>query len=135
AMDAAAKAMAEARKAEKVSEVLAGMFEASDPLGLNGYSFFTPREQGERLTALQLLDRQAEKVTNAFKDQPLLRATLLDSIGNAYRSLGHFDKAEAPLRDALALRRQAGADPLDLAASLHSLGWWHHDRGDYSAAE
>jgi tetratricopeptide (TPR) repeat protein len=135
AMDAAAKATAEAQKAQKVSELLAGMFESADPLGLNGYSFFTPRKMGERLTARELLDRQAEKVAREFKDQPLLRATLLDTIGNAYRSLGHFDKAEKPLRDALELRRQARSAPLDVAASLHSLGWWHHDRGDYAEAE
>src|SRR5262249_45070902 len=53
-----------------------------------------------------------------------------------YRSLGMYDEAFPLLRKALAIRKdRLGADHLDVAASLHHLGWLEHDRGDYREAE
>jgi len=125
----------EAEKARKVAAVMVGMFEASDPLGLNGYSFFTPQHSGEKLTARQVLDHGAQRVVQDFKDQPVIQATLMDTLGNVYRSLGHFKEANTLLRGALELRRRQGMDDLEVASSLHNLGWLHHEQGDFEAAQ
>jgi tetratricopeptide (TPR) repeat protein len=134
AEEAERQAHTEAAKAEKVSDVLVGMFEAADPLGLNGYSFFTPAYVGEKVTARQILDRGAERVEREFKDQPAVQAKLLDTLGNVYRSLGEFSQAERLLTRSLEIRHGL-KDDLDEAASLHDLGWLYHDLGDYDRAE
>lgn len=135
AEEAEQQARSETRKAQKMSEVLVGMFQASDPLAFNGSMLFTPGDAGRKLTADVILDRGAERVRREFQDEPLLRAALYESIGDVYRTLGEFRKAEPMLREAVELRRAAGREDLELAASLHALGWLRHDLGDYEQAE
>jgi tetratricopeptide (TPR) repeat protein len=127
------KALGEARKAQQISEVLAGLFQASDPIGINGFGFFNPASGGSTLTVGTLLDSGVERVQREFGGEPGLQAALLYAIGNAYRSLNRFDKAEPLLRQALSLR-EAKPD-LDLAESLYGLGWLLQERGDYEVAE
>ncbi len=129
------RAQAEAEKATKISKLLVGMFESSDPLGLSGISYSIPKATGEKLTAREILDRGAARI-EADKDlSPLVRAALLDTVGNVYRSLGQHVEAERLLQAALDLREKTpGADPLDMAASFHNLAWLHHERGNYERA-
>jgi serine/threonine protein kinase/Tfp pilus assembly protein PilF len=128
-------AEAEAAKANQVVDFLIGTFQTSDPLGLNGLSFYIPKSTGESLTAKEILERGAAKCEKEFANQPEVRAKILDAIGNVYRSLGEYDKAEPLLKEALAVRNERlGEDHLDVAASLHNLGWLYHERGDYDRA-
>jgi tetratricopeptide (TPR) repeat protein/tRNA A-37 threonylcarbamoyl transferase component Bud32 len=136
AVAAQEQARLEAERAGRVSEFLAALFQVSDPTGLSGYAFRTNRERASKLTAGEILDLGAKKFASELKDQPVIQATLMDTIGNVYRSLGMYDKAAPLLRDALALREKVlGADDLDVAASLHNLGWLEHDRGNYPESE
>lgn len=114
--------------------MLGGMFEASDPLGLNSNSIIFPRRTGERLSAQDLLDRGARKCEQELKDRPELQATILVTIGNAYVNLGEYEKAQPLLEKALRLLKQSGGNPRELAACLHSLGSLYHARGEYEAA-
>ncbi len=122
--------------AKRAASVLANLFQASDPIGfLSGVST-APRSLSERQAIRAMLDGAHRDARQKFTGQPALLALLLDSIGNAYRSLGLYEQAEPLLREALTLRRGlTEVDPLDVAESLHHLAWWHHETGDYDAAE
>jgi serine/threonine protein kinase/Tfp pilus assembly protein PilF len=114
--------------------MLGGMFEASDPLGLQSISMVLPRRTGERLSAQDLLDRGARKCEQELKDRPELQGTILVSIGNTYVNLGEYEKAQPLLEKALRLLKESGGHPRELAACLHSLGSLSHARGDYQTA-
>jgi tetratricopeptide (TPR) repeat protein len=136
AREAEGKAKEKGDQAEQVAQFLIGLFETSDPIGLRGYAYHTPQEKGPTLTAREILDHGSRKVVAELQGQPLVQATLLDTIGNVYRSLGMYDRAAAPLQAAYDLRRhERGDDHPDVAASLHNLGWLRHDQGDYEAAK
>ncbi|MGZ8993198.1 MAG: tetratricopeptide repeat protein [Burkholderiaceae bacterium] len=104
-------------KAERVSGFLADIFKVLDP----------SEARGNSLTAREILDKGAERVERELGDQPEVQATLLNTIGAAYRSLGLYDKAVPLLEKSLAIRRQAlGNGSLEVAQSLYDLGWaWY----------
>jgi serine/threonine protein kinase len=115
---------------------LLGLFEASDPIGLQGFTFFQVRSTGEPLTAHDILQRGTERITRDIQDQPEIKATLLDYIGNAFRSLGDYDQAGKLLTEAIDLRQKmAPKGEIESADTLFNLGWLHHDLGDYAEAE
>jgi tetratricopeptide (TPR) repeat protein len=124
----------EADRSRQVTQFLVGLFEASDPLGLNGFTFGLVSKTGEELTAQELLDRGAKRIASSQNAQPRARADILDAVGNVYRSLGKHAEAEKLLAQALALRKEANAPPSELAASLHALAWLRHEQGQYPTA-
>src|SRR5262249_3932130 len=129
------KARAEAETAREVASFLAGIFEDADPMAAGGRSFGVQKRSAANLTAREVLDRAAKKLSTALKDRPQVRAVLLDKLGNAYLGLGFVEQAEPLLTEALQLRRQTpGPEHPDLAASLHSVGYLHflRVRGDES---
>ncbi len=129
------KASREARKASETAQVLIGMFEATDPLGLNGIASLKVKG-GEDLTALQMLERGARRVERDLGAEPETQAKLLDTIGGVYCTLGQTEKARPLLEKALALRQRVlPGDHPDLAATLHNLGWLYHQTGDYATAK
>jgi serine/threonine protein kinase/tetratricopeptide (TPR) repeat protein len=131
----ALRATREAAKANRITQVLTGMFEASDPLGLNGAPLLAVKT-GETLTARQILDRGAARLATDLKEEPEVRARLLDTLGGVYCTLGETEKARPLLEEGLALRRRLlPPDHPELASSLHNLGWMYHQRGDYARAE
>jgi serine/threonine protein kinase/tetratricopeptide (TPR) repeat protein len=126
-----------AKKAASLTvTLLTKIFDTSDPIGIPSAEPTTRRSPDERRVLLEMLDNAQQDVHESFTSQPELRALLLDSIGNAYRSLGLYDRAAPLLEEALALRRERAEEaPLDLAESLHHLASWHHEKGDYEVAE
>jgi tetratricopeptide (TPR) repeat protein len=130
-------ARTEADKARQVARFLTQMFQAPDPLGLDGVPLFAPRPE-ERVTqaAQAVLDRGADSLAHRLHEQPEVRAELLDTIGRVYCTLGLIGKAEPLLTEALDLRRRHLApDSPEVAASLQDLGWLEHQKGDYVRAE
>ncbi len=125
----AKRALTEAEKATRVSQFLAGMFEASAPLRHGGIRFAGLGMRGPRfsqdptkLTARELLDRGAQNVVEDLKDQPAVQAALLDTIGNVYIGLGLTEQAEPLINSALEIRRRLYSGPhLETAVSLCSM--------------
>ena len=108
----AERANREAESARQVSDFLVSLFNASNPARSN-----------RDTTALELLDRGAERIRTELKAQPLVRASVLQSLGFVYRSLGLYDKGEPLLRESIAIRRaRLGKDSRDLEGSLQDLG-------------
>jgi tetratricopeptide (TPR) repeat protein len=130
------RAEAESQRAKKVRALLAGMFTASDPVGLDSLVPGLPAGGGPPPTAREVLERAADRLRTELLDEPLVRAEALDTLGDLFRTLGAYDRAEPLLTEALALReRHLPADDLDLAATLHHLGALWRDRGEFDRAE
>jgi eukaryotic-like serine/threonine-protein kinase len=112
--------------AEQVSGFLVELFSVSDPRV----------SRGEALSARQVLDQGAARIDRELAEQPEIRARLLNAVGLAYRGLGLYDAALAPLDSALAIRRRLyQGDHRDVAESLRHLGWVERERGEFSDAE
>jgi tetratricopeptide (TPR) repeat protein len=83
-----------------------------------------------------LLDRAAAAVGGKFPDQPEVEAAIRLTIGDAYRALGEYDKAQEHLDRAVAWRRQhLGADHPDTLRSLNNLAGLYESRGRHAEAE
>jgi serine/threonine-protein kinase len=120
------RAQAEATKARQVQALVLRLFEGADPT-LSG---------GNRLSARELLDRGWDGIESELGDQPELRAELLDTVGEAYRQLGEYDRARPLFAQALSIARtQAVDEPLQLARALRSQGRLHSDLGEFEQAE
>ncbi len=115
-----------AMTAEAVTQSLVSVFEVADP----------GRSRGNTITARELLDQGAAKVVRELKEQPLVQAKLMDTIGGLYLTIGAYDRAQPLLADALELRRQtAGTEHLDVAESLHHLAALAYEKGDHTSSE
>ncbi|MGH9752935.1 MAG: tetratricopeptide repeat protein [Blastocatellia bacterium] len=120
------RANQEAATAQAVTQSLMEMFEVADP----------SKAKGNAITARELLDQGAEKVVRELKDQPVVQAKLLDTIGKLYQNIGLYDRAQTLLEEALKLRRQAlGNESPDVAASLNHLGEVARLKSDYAGSE
>ncbi len=109
----ARRAAQEAARADAVVRFLEDLFRASDPR----------QAQGSPADARDLLRRGTERLGPALRDQPLLRARLLDTLGGIHTDLGLYDQARPLLAEALEIReRLRGPDHLEVAATLTRLG-------------
>jgi len=120
------RAREEAETAKQVSGFLVDLFKVSDP----------SEARGKTVTAREILEKGSKKIETGLKDQPLVQARLLDTIGNVYDSLGLYKEAEPLLQSALALREETlpPGNP-DVADSLDSLASLYVDQGRYAEAE
>ena len=107
-------AMREAKKSEEVARFLSDMLEGVGPSVALGRDTRLLRE---------ILDKTADRVAEELKAQPELEANLLTTIGEVYRALEVYDKAEAMHRKALTIRtRLWGERNADVATSKDALG-------------
>jgi eukaryotic-like serine/threonine-protein kinase len=121
-----AAAESERTRAEAVLQFLVDSFRLADP----------SRARGKNITAKEILDTGAQRVSNELRGQPGLQATLMDTIGTVYLGLGELDQAQPLIEQALTIRRDAlGAESLDVARSLFSLNRVYGERGDLNRAE
>jgi eukaryotic-like serine/threonine-protein kinase len=92
--------------------------------------------RGERLTAQEILDKGADRVSQELNGQPDVQAALMDSIGEVALGLGRYDQAEPLLEKALALRRKTfGPQSLEVAESLEHLALLKLERSQLKDAE
>lgn len=116
-----AEAERERRRAEEATTFLVDLFEVTDPY----------RTPGEPITANEVLDRGAIRLREGLGDDPLLRATLLATIGKVYQNLSLFPQSEELLQEALTLRRQQlDDDHLEVLDSYQDLAnlWLDQER-------
>jgi serine/threonine-protein kinase len=92
--------------------------------------------RGEGLTAREILDQGASRISRELGGQPDVQAAVMDAIGEVNLGLGRFDQAEPLLTRSLALRRQVyGSGSLEVAESLDHLAGLRSERADQSGAE
>jgi serine/threonine-protein kinase len=113
-------------RAERVSRFLVDLFSVSDP----------GEARGSTVTAREVLDRGAARIETDLKEQPEVRADLMETIADVYDRLGLYDQAARLARESLLFRRQTERrDPAALAATLNLLGNILVDRGELAEAE
>ena len=87
ATEAGQIASQEAETAQQVSDFLIELFEVSDP----------SEARGNSITAREILDRGASNIEEDLRDQPEIRATMLDTMASVYYGLGLYEASEALL--------------------------------------
>jgi len=121
-------ARAEAEKSAAVNQFLQDMLSKADPDK-------APGERDLRVSEA-LASSVAELDTGALASTPEVEAAVRATIGNSYRSLGLYERAEPQLARAVELGRAAespGGD--DFAFALNKLARLYHELGRYSEAE
>jgi predicted Ser/Thr protein kinase len=82
------------------------------------------------------LDRAAVRIAGKFDAQPLVEASIRQTIGNTYKSLGLFPEAQGQLERALALQtRVLRAEHPDRLSTMNNLGEVYWSQGDYARAK
>ncbi len=116
-----------AETSASVSNFLVQLFQASDPLGTADGAYLQFREldpQDASITAKELLDRGAKRIRTELTTQPEVQATLMETIGGVYRSIGEYKDAITLFREALELRTQLPQkDLVKIAAVERNLAW------------
>ncbi len=119
-------AAAERARAEQVSSFLVELFELSDP----------SKSRGNQVTARELLDIGARRVSSGLADQPQTRTTLLGTIGRVYSSLGLYPDAVRLLEEALQARRKLyGSRHTAVAEAMVELGATLLEQGQFNRAQ
>ena len=81
------------------------------------------------------LDRAAAKIPNAFPNEPLVQASIRETIGSAYTDLGLYQEAQTHLEAALKLRlANLAPDDLDVANAKEGLATLLVAQGNPQAA-
>lgn len=120
------RARAEQRKAEEVVTLMVDLLSAPDPA----------TARGDEITAREVLDRGAERLDERLRDQPGVRAALLDAIGEVYHGLGLYEPAVSVLSEAFELRRDGlGAEHPATGETLRHLAAATQKTGDFAGAE
>jgi len=121
------KAESEASKSRQVAQFLKDMLESVDP----------SVALGRDTTLLRtILDKTAGRVGKDLTNQPEVMAELRTTLGEVYRQLGEYQKAEELQRQALAVRKRLLGDEHPLvAASLFKLALVLNARGEHAEAE
>jgi non-specific serine/threonine protein kinase/serine/threonine-protein kinase len=113
-------------RAERLTAFMVDLFKVSDP----------SEARGNTITAREILDTGAERITRELKEEPETQAALMANMGAVYQNLGLLPKARPLLEQALDIRRRVlGRDHPDLLTSLNDLGWVLNRTGDYPKAE
>ncbi|HSU82387.1 MAG TPA: serine/threonine-protein kinase, partial [Thermoanaerobaculia bacterium] len=113
-------------KARHTLSFLVDTFKQADPRHL----------RGERLTAREVLDQGADRVSRELAGQPEVQSAVMDAIGEVNLGLGRDDQAAPMLEGALALRRRTLApSSLEVALSLRHLASLRVAQSDFAAGE
>ena len=95
-----------------------------------------PDEAGPDVTVREVLDKAAWSIEGRFNDQPLVEASIRDTIGRSYSNLGLYDKARAHLETAVEIgERLQGADHPESMATLGNLALLMKREGRLEEAE
>lgn len=117
----------ERQRYEAVADFLVGLFKLSDP----------NEARGRNVTAREILDRGAERVSRELATQPKTQATLMEAIGRVYLQLGSKELARPQIEGSLERRRLlfSAEDNADVASSLVAAGELEMEAGSYDDAE
>jgi tRNA A-37 threonylcarbamoyl transferase component Bud32 len=92
--------------------------------------------QSKQVTVEELLDKAAVKVNQGFSSQPLVEASVRQTLANTYAALGRHAKGEPHARRALDLYRNAnGSEALETLAAANDLALLLQDEGKVVEAE
>jgi serine/threonine protein kinase len=119
------RANLEAESSRRITAFMVNLFQVSNP----------GEARGNSVTAREILDKGASTIAADLKEQPAVRARLLETMGRVYQNLGLYAKAGDLLGQAVDIRRAGAGDPLDLARTLTDLSIVGRRLGQYKEAE
>jgi serine/threonine protein kinase len=121
------QAQEQAAIAKAVAQFQAEMLASADP----------DRMLGDKVTVVELMLSAVRELDNGkLKDQPLVEIQIRDVIGQTLQSLGRYDAAEAQLRKALEMRRQAfPPEHSEISTGMNNLAGLLRDQGNASDSE
>ena len=119
-------AQAARQEAETVAVFLTDIFGVADP-----------REtRGDAVTAREILDWGAERISREMSGQPAMQARLQGALSDIYRNLGLYEEAQGLAAESLATRLDALPETHpEVAESLNRLARLEQLRGRYEQAE
>ena len=119
-------AVQEAAAAKQVTDFLVDLFRVSDP----------GEARGNAVTAREILDTGAQRVSRRLADQPLLQGRIMHTMGTVYEALGLYESARPLLEEALRVReRELGPADTAVAETLDALADVARGKGDFAEAE
>ena len=117
------RARLEAAKAEQVSSFLISLFQTAAP------------QVGEEPSVRAMLDHGAERIRDELQDAPRQRASVLRTLGDTYRWLHEYDRAEQLIGEALEIEKRLSPSGIGHAVALQMLGGVQLARGHAESAE
>jgi non-specific serine/threonine protein kinase/serine/threonine-protein kinase len=95
-----------------------------------------PEGQGREVSMREVLDTAAERLEGRFADQPEVEASVRETIGSTYTSLGLLDEASPQVERAVTLREAVlGKDHASTLDTVHELGVLRFYQGKGEEAE
>jgi serine/threonine protein kinase/lipopolysaccharide biosynthesis regulator YciM len=126
-----ARARAEAERQAKISQAIADFLE-NDILA----SVEPAKAKGPEVTVRYILDAASESLADKFEDEPLVEASIHQTLGNTYISLGKYEAAKQHLERAMQIRReQLGKEHPDTLYSMGNVAVVYHRQDRYDEAE
>jgi len=118
-------ALAAMAESEAVNRFLRDMLASADP-----------DRYGINVKVVDVLDQAAESADEDFGNHPIVRASVLHTLGETYHAIGRFTKAREHLADALEIRRERlGEEHAQTLATSSRLGAVLSDLGSVAEAE
>jgi tetratricopeptide (TPR) repeat protein/serine/threonine protein kinase len=117
--------------AEKEAKAIADFLE-NDVLA----SVEPAKAKGTEVSVRYILDAASESMVDKFADKPLVEASICQTLGSTYMSLGKFEVAELHLERARQIyRKQFGDEHPDTATSMFKLGTLYIEQSRHDEAE
>jgi len=113
-------------RANRITEFMEGMFKVSDP----------SEARGNTITAREILDKASRDVDTGVAQDPELQAQMMQVMGDVYKSLGLFPRAQLLFeRSADTRRRVLGPENPETLRSMDDLAWILNQEGHAAEAE
>jgi tetratricopeptide (TPR) repeat protein len=129
----------QAQEAQKLAEEEAAISKAvSDFLTKDLLARAAPElnARDKNVTVEELLNRAAARITVKFAKQPRVEATIRQTIGNAYHSLGNYPAAQLQHERALEIRRKVlGEEHPETLDAMSNLALVYQEQGQLDKAE
>lgn len=113
-------------RANRVTEFMTEMFKVSDP----------NESRGNSVTAREILDKASKDIDPGLAKDPQLQAQMMHVMGNVYRELGLYPRAQSLLERAVAIsRRVHGPENPETLSSMDDLAWTLNQEAHLPEAE
>jgi eukaryotic-like serine/threonine-protein kinase len=113
-------------RANRVTEFMEGMFKVSNP----------SEARGNTITAREVLDKASKDIDTGLSHDPELQAQMMQVMGDVYRGLGLFPRAQVLYqRSADIQRRVLGPENAETLRSVDGLAWVLNQQGHSAEAE
>ncbi|MHC4109499.1 MAG: tetratricopeptide repeat protein [Planctomycetota bacterium] len=94
------------------------------------------KAKGREVTVREVLDAASEKIEAKFKDEPVIEASIRETLGRTYRRLGEIKSAEPHLERAFAIHKEElGEQHPETLYAMSNLAVLYIDQDRYEEAE